>query len=201
MREKLCRILLISFLYQFKIDAPRGYKEMSSILAEPERPSIWAQMRGGGRLRGLSQWVHRSPIKHWRSNSIFNLWMHPTIQYRASTTGYPTRSFLSIVWGPTESTHNNTKKSQGEIDKKRGGGERGRGSPQKGWNGHILTADSIMWGSHYPLYTQQQGRECGVPYYQQPTHWPGSKHCPPTPRRFLNHPLDSCLSSSKLLGH
>ncbi len=34
-----------------------GYKEMSSILADQQRPRIWAQGGGGGELRGLSQWV------------------------------------------------------------------------------------------------------------------------------------------------
>ncbi len=35
-----------------------GFKEMSSILADQQRPRIWAQMRGkGGELRGLCQWV------------------------------------------------------------------------------------------------------------------------------------------------
>ncbi len=37
------------------------YKEMSSILADQERPRVWAHMRvgggGGGGLRGLIQWV------------------------------------------------------------------------------------------------------------------------------------------------
>ncbi len=62
-----------------------GHKEMSSILADQERPCIRVQMRGdgGGRgLRGLSQWVQlctvhhvaRSPNKLWRSNFIFSLW-------------------------------------------------------------------------------------------------------------------------------
>ncbi len=52
-------------------------KEMSSILADQWSPRIWAQMLGGGGLRGLSPWVctavHRSLNKLWRSNSIFNL--------------------------------------------------------------------------------------------------------------------------------
>ncbi len=52
-------------------------------------PRIWAQMRGGGGLRGLSQWVKLySPNKFWKSNSVFNLcllgwrWMNNTTTQR-----------------------------------------------------------------------------------------------------------------------
>jgi hypothetical protein len=58
---------------------PGGHKEMSSISADQEPPRIWAQMQGGGGLRGLSQWVQLctwSPNKLWSSNSILNLWFH-----------------------------------------------------------------------------------------------------------------------------
>ncbi len=55
---------------------PRGHKEMSSVFADQQPPRIWAQMRGRGDLRGLSQWVQLCTWrlnKLWRSNSIFNL--------------------------------------------------------------------------------------------------------------------------------
>ncbi len=52
---------------RFSLVTGRGdYKEMSFFLADQQRPRIWAQMpggEGGGGLRGLSQWVHRSPNK------------------------------------------------------------------------------------------------------------------------------------------
>ncbi len=59
------------------ISVAEGHKKMSSILADQYCPCIWAQMRGEGVLRGLSQWVQLctwSPNKLWRSKSIFNLW-------------------------------------------------------------------------------------------------------------------------------
>ncbi len=41
------------------VPTPGDYNEMSSILGDQQRPPIWAQMqgKGGGELRGLSQWV------------------------------------------------------------------------------------------------------------------------------------------------
>ncbi len=56
-----------------------GSKEMSSILADQERPRKWAQRRGevGSCVISADEYrctEHRSPNKLWKSNSIFNLW-------------------------------------------------------------------------------------------------------------------------------
>ncbi len=63
------------FIQLVALPFARGYKEMSSFLAEHLRPCIWAQMRREGGIAGsqpISTAVHSSPNTHWRSNSIFN---------------------------------------------------------------------------------------------------------------------------------
>ncbi len=47
---------------------------------------------GRGELRGLRQWVqlYRSPNKHWRSNSIFNLWCRQSISLFCHRANYAT---------------------------------------------------------------------------------------------------------------
>ncbi len=50
------------------------YKEMSSILADLQRPRIWAHMRWEEGVAGsppMSTAIHRSLNKLWRSHSIF----------------------------------------------------------------------------------------------------------------------------------
>ncbi len=54
----------------------RGSQRDVVYLGWPIAPSYMSPMRGGGELRGLSQWVQMytwSPNKLWSSNSIFNL--------------------------------------------------------------------------------------------------------------------------------
>ncbi len=71
-----------------------GHKEIWFILADQHPPRIWAQMRGGGGLRGLSEWVQLctwSPYKLWRSNSIVNQSPFSFPQKALCTTEIPTR--------------------------------------------------------------------------------------------------------------
>ncbi len=86
---------------------------MSSILADQQRPYIWAQMRGGGSEpepmstepefidpvfanKSPKLVVHRSPNKLWRSNSIFNLCSTSTLL----STRLPDflSGYLSLLW-------------------------------------------------------------------------------------------------------
>jgi hypothetical protein len=68
--------------------------------------------RGGGELQGfqsMSTAVRRSPKKLWRSNSIFNLWLHLTTSLLEAN-AYKADRFL-LFGGGASSAHDN----EGEI--------------------------------------------------------------------------------------
>jgi hypothetical protein len=77
---KRSTLILLSSFFRCNADltsAVGGHNgsRLRSILADLQRPRIWAQIRGDGGLRDLSQWVQLCTSRDMepKSNSIFNL--------------------------------------------------------------------------------------------------------------------------------
>ncbi len=84
----------------FRTVYARGYKEMSSILADQQRPRKRAHMRGEGGSCGVSASEYsctQEPKKLWRSNSIFNLCVQATFWVASVTKLCMCRVYLQLI--------------------------------------------------------------------------------------------------------